>query len=397
MRYSIWLLAAVLVSGCTPEGNGDGGGGGAGGGGGDAGPGPGPDEAAFRSAIAAYFCAYIRTCRPPDDDFHILRLFALDGGDCETWFAGRFETFGSPIESGDARADQAAFERCSRRALDHCAEIDEVAGCRDALVGLRMAGEPCPDSDVCAPSLYCEYGGPAPEDDPDACTDRCTARRAPGDPCDYDEQCADEADRAGFCDDDDEGNNGTCGTLRLRNGAAVGQQCGFVNDEGGPTRVHCAAGSVCFVDNRRSSGACQAPPQVGDPCPDNDIPCEGGFCIDGTCVALDIGSTPGDPCDERQLQLCNPFARLVCVNGVCTESDGSQGAPCADGDGGVPCDDGLYCGVENTCDVPAADGAPCDPFGDDAACVSAYCERQGDGDSGICAPDPFVDGDDRCR
>ncbi len=390
MRIGLALVAALLF-GCVPGGDGDGDGSGGGGAGdmGPGGPGDAVEAAEWQAALAGFYCDFIRTCRVTSDDLNVLRLFIEAGGDCEMWLGRQFSELSLAVATGEATIDAAAFETCSTRALALCADIDDLPECRAVISGTREAGAPCAGNDYCAPGHYCSYGAVNP-DDGDECTDVCAPRLAPGEPCDYDRQCADEGDRGGYCRYLDPGAaEGTCVTVRFRGGASLGEQCGFIDDEGGPSFVGCGADLYCTADGGEDAGACQRVHALGEACADEETPCDGGFCIGGTCTALDIGSSPGDACGQRMLRFCNPFAGLVCIDGVCTATDGSQGAPCSDGEGGVPCNNGLYCTADDVCSPQLADGEPCDPSGAYDACASRYCASTPDGEGGTCAADPF--------
>lgn len=388
MRIHTILLVATLALGCTPAGDGDGGGGNGGQGGGVDGGIP-PGSAAFADRIAGFYCEYIQTCGVADDDFLFLRQLIEGGGDCTAWLSPEFDLPDTVVD-GLAEVDEGALDRCIRRVLETCVDLGDVSDCRDVVVGRRAVGEDCFDDEVCAPGLYCAFGGPAGEGE---CGDSCQPRLAAGEACDYSGQCADDGDRMGHCaQDDDVGGTGTCVTTRLGAPAAAGAQCGFVEDEGGPTRIGCAPGLFCTAFGG-GSGVCRTPIPLGDPCQSDDDPCDGGLCIDGVCTALDIRTAPGDACDNDRLTLCSPVAGLQCVDGICASSDGSQGALCARGDGGVRCQRGLYCDDDGICRAQQPEGAACDPDSDWNTCLTDYCERQPD-DSGLCARDTF---DDVCR
>ncbi|MCB9552237.1 MAG: hypothetical protein H6705_10220 [Myxococcales bacterium] len=254
-----------------------------------------------------------------------------------------------------------------------------------AVRGRRAVGEPCAGSTLCAPGLYCAY-------DPQAegeCREACAARRAPGETCEYDEQCAHDGDRVGFCRRADAlADEGICATYALRGGAAVGQPCGLVTDGDAYARVNCREGAWCDATEDDAAGTCQTIPGPGQPCVDTEFPCRGGICLNQICVALQVVNAAGSPCDLRQFQICNPLQGLVCLDGACVASQGGAGQPCTDDDfGGVGCQDGLYCNDDGLCAAALADGEACDPDGGGDACQSGDCLFDPATGDGTCGAD----------
>lgn len=386
------LLAALLAFGCTPDGNGGDGGGGSGGGGGgnDGGvPQPDIDTEALAADLAEYYCELVRTCWATSADLAIIRQLIEAGGDCESWFAGNLSGLADGLTSGDAELNEAAFDQCVRASIDSCVTIDAIAQCREVVTGRRMAGEACPDGDFCAPGLFCDYdGGPGAEGE---CNDVCAPQRAPGEVCQDDDECAGEGERLGFCHYADPFDDaGTCTRLGIGPRAGAGQPCGLLPDGDDFDRVVCADGHYCAEGDDDEVGVCRPVVALGQPCGGPDVVCDGGICISGTCTALEIGSRAGAPCNPRLFQLCNPLSRLVCVDDTCVASEGGAGEACADDEFSVRCQDGLYCD-EGTCRAQTANGEACDGEDGYLTCLSNYCDVGDDGQSGVCADNPFFE------
>lgn len=390
--WAALLCGALLFLGCVPDG------GGGEGGGGDGGPPPNPpgnppgnpptpqEVEALAADLAEFYCEFIRECAPLEDDLLIAALFEDAGGDCEAFYRRQFGALGADLLGDEAELDEAAWRRCRSAALDACVLFDGLAGCRDLVRGERGEGAPCPDDTFCRPGLHCAFDPQAAAE----CTDVCTARLPPGSPCFDDGECADAGGGVGFCDYDEDADTGACATLVAGSAARVGEPCGRIATGDGFMQVGCAEGGYCPSDDR--AAVCTALAAAGEPCEGLGVPCEGGVCVGGVCTAIEVLDAPGAACNAQQWRVCNPFADLQCIDGVCVRTAGEAGDPCSDVVFGG-CGAGLYCDA-GTCRPQLAPGEACDLEGDYDACGDGYCEYDADRDTGVCLRDEV---DDVCR
>lgn len=388
-RLPLIALLSLLALACTPGGGDDDdsdGGPGGGGSGGTPPRGTAIDVDELSTGYGAFVCEYLRECSDGEFGFNLVRLLVDAGGNCERYFADVYRTQIADGQTLDElRYDAAAFTRCRTQALGACVFADRIPACEAAVRGRRAVGEPCAGSTLCAPGLHCAY-------DPEAqgeCREVCAARSAPGETCEYDEQCAHDGDRVGFCRRADPlADEGICATYALRGGAAVGQPCGLVTEGDAYARVNCREDAYCDATEDDAVGTCQTIPGPGQPCVDTEFPCRDGICLNQICVALQVVNAAGSPCDLRQFQICNPIRGLVCLDGTCVASQGGAGQPCTAEDfGGVGCQDGLYCNDDSLCAAALADGEACDPDGSDDACQSGDCVFDPETGDGTCGAD----------
>lgn len=388
------LLALALTLGCTPDNDGDpsdGGAGGSGGGGGSGGMVPDGvplDADAVATGYGRFICDFVRQCGGNNVGFNLVRqMVNAGGGDCVAFFARTYRNqIADDVELSELRYDEAAFNRCRDRALEACDLGDHIPDCEASLRGRRPIGDPCDDSTLCTPGLFCDYDAL----DEGECRNACADRRAAGEACDSNSQCAHEGDRSGYCLVAADAFEGTCTTLALVGGARLDQPCGLIADGMNLSRITCQAGHWCDAPDDDAPGTCRAIPSAGQPCADGDTPCEGGICISGTCRALQIVTAAGGGCDPVQLQVCSLLAGLICIDERCVASEGREGQPCSDGALGVPCQAGLYCSADDVCAPTRADGEPCNADESPDVCMSGACQFGPDSAEGTCGADPNV-------
>ncbi len=300
-----------------------------------------------------------------------------------------------PIDSLDrfCLAPAAFGEACAERSDIPVRTCEPGTVCYlDLCVSPRGLGATCgPDQPPCEPALSC---GP---------TSQCEMPRPDGAVCLLDDHCAEGLFcRANFCAPlkaDGESCNAldrcetTCSVCRP--GAdllpacgprqSIGGNCGELDDcqrnlycdldtntcalpgdlDAACDGQHpCGAGLSCTPggpagDAGVSGPRCQVPPPLGAPCGAGTLPCSGGYCGQGTCVA----GAPGDACvaDNGCLE------GLLCEQDACVDAP-RDGAPCT---ASGRCDEGLYCDGER-CQSPPGPGHDCGPGG--LCATGAYCD-----------------------
>ena len=159
------------------------------------------------------------------------------------------------------------------------------------------------------------------------------------------------------------------------------------------TRTDCASGEVCI------DGACAAAAEEG--CVFNEE-CDGGMCVDGSCLSTCEADTDCGTGERCRAGLCEPLecrrsadcaAGSICVDAQCEKlCDAATGAGC---DFGYECNDLGYCEADPA--VECRSNAECaqNELCTDGAClVACTCNQQcGEGetcnvDLGVCeAPD----------
>jgi hypothetical protein len=237
-----------------------------------------------------------------------------------------------------------------------------------AFTGTVSEGGECYLDEECAPGLGCAFTG-------SVCPGTCTVGGTGG------FLCGDAA-----CSDGQQCFFPATGTARcvsevLEPDAGEGQPCGLI-EEGADalTRRACMAGLWCTGDGQ-SIGTCRAPIAAGAACASSDEVCvDGHVCAGGSCRAITLVQTPGGPCDEAMLQICDPLLRLECQSGACVRvGDGATGSPCQGGDfGALACNEGLVCHRDTaSCGTPKPAGAACLAG---AECASGSC----DDEAGVC-------------
>lgn len=386
------LFIAALALACTPEGGGSGGGDNDGGRGGDGGvmgelPGDPVAAAELAAELADYTCDIIANCQNISPAFAVFRTFDAAGGDCETYFRRGFaREYAYDPTITELRFDAAILAECRAAALRSCDLGGALPECGDVLRGARAAGDPCADDIVCAPGLYCTYdlGGAD-----DACEGTCTPRKGAGEPCEYTDECTQDGPRPLSCVF--AGVEGFCTAYTTRLDAREGEQCGFLATGDAFESVSCARDLYCEIDYDSEldepPGVCRRLARVGQPCEGDGDACEGGICVQGTCTAFQIGNAAGAPCDPVQFQICNPFASLLCIDGVCVASEGREGEVCDGLAFGLPCEAGLHCADDGTCQPQLSPGDLCDLDVDYDACRGGYCTSSPDAEEATCVLD----------
>lgn len=273
------------------------------------------------------------------------------------------------------RLDRAQAAACRRRVVETCLRPYVLPECVGLTVGTGEVGDGCGGGRACGAGLYCEYL----DDDCGA----CLRAIPPGERCTWSSVCASTADRRGICvfdDGDDE--EGTCRQYGVEVGAPLGAPCGRVDAEG--AMVACAQPGYCRFpmlgfEVFAELGTCARPIEGGEVCEEYVDACEGTLgCEDGLCVGYAVAG-PGESCSAEGAD-CNPYLRLVCIDGVCAHTDGAVGSRC----GLVSCAEGNQCdyGADPmVCKALISDGDACDY---DFDCASGACEDD------ICQPPEVV-------
>jgi hypothetical protein len=328
---------------------------------------------ALPAEIVSAYCDLLFRCDVgTSDDAIAARLILRDSATCAEYLERAFLSdtqigaLQQAVEAGTVAYDAAAAGRC----------LDSLrAGCRASVSGAELGG---PDCDAAFTGTVAEGGGCYLDEE---CVDGLGCDFASG-TCPG--SCA-TVDTGAFtcggavCADGEEcffPETGIerCVTEVLQADAGEGQPCGLV-EEGTDTvtRRGCVTGLWCTGDSYQI-GTCRAPIAAGASCAGNDRCVAGHVCAGGSCRAVTVVRTPGGPCDETMLQVCDPLLRLECVAGSCTEfTDGRSGSPCRTGDfGEITCNPGLVCHRDTTtCGSPKAAGTPCVADGE---CASGSCD-----------------------
>lgn len=259
--------------------------------------------------------------------------------------------------------------------------------------------DPCPDGSYCSDHACRRYAGSGEACGPTvcgpglACRDgRCTAT-PPGTPCESGEECASYLCRGGACVDRvAEGEPCTttgsldafgdchlplrCDGVRCRapregDGCAAGgrSSCGPAAPFCDPDTYRCTADATtqyCYPPCPsgfacdRGTAHCAPALRPGEPCGDGRSLCQGGRCVDGTCVGFVTTDAP-----------CGPSALCPsgwsCREGSCVP-DPTLGQPCV-----AECHRGAC--IAGTCTLRAVG----------AACSGTY-ECEGVCDEGRCGP-----------
>lgn len=382
MRSGRWLgvLALAAMVGCT-----SGGGDGEDGESGDAGPG---GEGAFSieaaaEAVARIECAFLERCRYGGVFEAVDRMLIEAEGDCVGWMTTRHRRYLEDALASDGhRFDLALFERCAAEALETCHTWGTAPGCSDVYSGSLAEGEPCISTTSCQAGLYCGRATGVGEGD---CPTVCRPRTAPGTVCQNDSDCADAEGKAALCMRPGDAVNGTCAVVELLDGAAVNEPCGRVQDaDGGWALVACGDGAYCdvYVEGGIRTGLCRPNVSIGEDCNATNSEyarCEGGACVGGRCVEIEVGNVAGAPCG-----ICNVSLGLVCLGGSCVATEGRELEPCDSGLQSAPCERGLYCD-EGVCVPEEPDGTPCEYFRE---CSGGWCNPEASGEGMVCGPSP---------
>lgn len=328
------------------------------------------------------FCEQVRRC--PEQwrtEFGALaNIFeaGLDDVRCEDVLAnipelGRAPAEVAGVEGGTIAYDAAQARRCIRALANSCVPIQASVGlpeCQGVFTGLAEVGDSCSTTSECEPTAYCELT--------DQCEGTCAARATVGQACTGDEECLGATGTIASCQLVD--GNEVCVQVAIAQGAAVGESCGIVDNDGTErTTTVCDEGLYCRLTGV-SAGSCALPVAAGENCESNDV-CERGYlCDEGSCRTVTFADSVGAP--------CNPDARIFCDGSLglaCDEAsescvavgDGTVGSPCTSEDDSlfslVSCDRGLFCdrfATTPTCKEPFENGAIC--LGN-LQCDSGYC------------------------
>lgn len=358
-------LAAALLAGC-PKSREDGGGGG------DI-----PIEM-LRAELAAAYCDLIFRCEFGGGDFANLELLFGTRAACEDYLesyafaGGEIDALMRAVAEGTVAYDASAARECASSIGSGCSatvsgtELGDSASCDVVFTGTVPEGGSCWIHEECVAGFGCEFSG-------GTCPGTCTADG--GFSCGADGMCPAEQE----CFRSETGTQ-RCVTEILEPDAAEGEPCGLVAETETEIRRRACRPELWCTGDSYTMGTCRAPIAGGQPCSSGDVCADGHLCVVGVCMEVTVARTEGAPCGESMVTVCDPFARLECVDGTCVETtDGASGSPCRTGDfGEVTCDVGLVChGDTDTCGAPREAGEPCTL---DRQCASGSC----DGSTGTC-------------
>jgi hypothetical protein len=298
VRASWFFVSSVAVAalGCggvaTSAGATSNGGAGAGGGS----PAPSVPPANFANAVAHAICDNMAGCCGKN-------AAAYSEAQC---VAGIMAAYQKPTDTRyDPQAGGTCVQQAAEVASDCTADASKVASwetaCASAFVGTKAPGQPCQNSQQCAP----------PSEGVAVCDEKCEAitRGRAGDPCR--ETCFESGGALASCTDFQTGaacftsdglycsSQGACAPL-----AGLGQNCTDGND--------CASGTYCDG----APGKCAPDVPIGGNCGDGETCVSGANCNDaGQCFAT---LANGDTC----------VSDADCTSGACSPHAPDTGGAC---------------------------------------------------------------------
>ncbi len=369
----------------------------------------------FKADFSQAYCDFLVECQEalPNRFSRTLGVLLENGGACQLdRFTQQIDRLFRRVERGQVRYDPVEAARCLQ-AIRSCDNASlESDSCAKVFQGMVQEGQPCLDTQDCAPAFYCDF-------DPtgDRCRQTCLARKSLGEPCSFGGECRGNAEFAqGACAPENPASitpeaDSVCLGVVLRTDVAQGEACGDLIEAGNRVSATCGSGLVCDVDLDQTSfvesrGVCRPPSGVGEPC--NGFVCERGtICEEQVCVAFSIQNNVGDSCippdslDELRRETCNDLLGLTCIAGRCEQlGDGSQGSRCVFGSIANACAEGFFCKIDvssperlGTCEAQSALGEPCTASFDDSCLGDEVSCTFLDGDQGICE----MPGEDACE
>jgi hypothetical protein len=165
------------------------------------------------------------------------------------------------------------------------------------------------------------------------------------------------------------GSDGTCASIALGAAVAEGATCGLVPaGEHALTLIPCSGNAWCNR-GQEQTGVCAPPIALGEECPTEQAPCDGGMCSnDGPlerCLSFTLQPRAGAPCRAAEREFCNPDSGLVCTAEVCEDGPGDCTL-------GFSCPAPQYCATDQ-CVSKKADGEECERHDE---CASALCVQR---------------------
>jgi hypothetical protein len=265
-----------------------------------------------------------------------------------------------------------------------CRFLPASAGeCEGVFEGTLPTGAACRRDEECAGDSYClAVTGP--------CDGRCTQKKPNGTACDEAQECQ-ATDGIPSCDW--QADPPVCRELFNSREAVEGEPCGLQTED----HIELCRGDFWCNATASSLGVCQRAISLGSACSDIDQPCEGlAFCgvggVEDVCRVVTITHEVGGPCDGSHginPTMCDPVSNLVCVDGQCEHTDGSEGSLCNSSDlGENQCQVGFYCNDETeppTCAPLQAPGTECHSSWvctetcdfENNVCTEQYCAAHG--------------------
>jgi hypothetical protein len=288
---------------------------------------------------------------------------------------GSLDDLLAATRQGKTRYDGAAAYRCIARLGATC-DIEHNLGelCADVFTGTVAAGAACQRHEECAGGGWCDRGQAMAMN---ACPGMCRARKRIGETCSVNDECAPMAvGQRAECFPDASGSS-RCVRVATGEAGAEGRPCGHIIGAAYAQDIQCAAGLGCVVAEGSLAGTCQRPAATGAACGATTVCARGAACTATTtmtCAAITVRRAVGERCNNATMELCDPWARLVCRSGTCASiGDGTMGATC--GNMAVPagsqCNAGLYCAT-GRCVARKADGEAC---ASDVECRTDACDR----------------------
>ncbi len=334
---------------------------------------------AHEAACAALF----RCTSLPGAELATQRAYLADAPRCTALRAGApllgwsaLADLAAAAREGKVRYDGVAAARCIARLATTC-DVQHRIGelCADVFTGTVATDGACQRHEECANNGWCDRGQATAMN---ACPGACKPRKRVGEACAVSDECMPSAaGQRAECFPDA---TGTARCIRTVTGApgAEGQPCGHIVGSSGSQDIQCASGLACVAAMSSLSGTCVRPAAAGAACGDTVACAEGSACTATTtmrCTALAVRRAAGERCNMAALELCDPYARLVCRSGVCAAiGDGTLNSMC--GNMAVPagsqCNAGLYC-ASARCVARKADGEACVS---DVECRSDACSRE---------------------
>ncbi len=339
-----------------------------------------PEEFVTLARRAA--CDALFRCSPAGADLATQRAYLGDATRCATLSVGPSLLGWGSVDDlvvasrqAKVRFDGVAAARCLARIGATCDVAHPIGElCSDAFAGAVAVGGACLRHEECAGGGWCDRGQAMGML---TCPGACRARKRVGEACDVSDECAPAgAGQRAECFPDA---SGTSRCVRVTTGepGAEGRPCGHIVGAAYAQDIPCAAGLACVIATGSLAGTCQRPTAAGMPCGETTACAAGSACTATTtmrCTAIQVRRAAGERCNTSTMELCDPYARLVCRSGTCASiGDGTLNGTC--GNMAVPaalqCNAGLYCASAH-CVMRKADGDAC---ATDVECRSDACDR----------------------
>ena len=337
---------------------------------------------AFVTQAQQAACDALFRCNAPGADLANQRAYLGDAARCASlgvgasilgW--GSLADLVAATRQSKVRYDGAAAYRCIARIAATC-DVQHPIGelCSDVFTGTVAVGGACQRHEECAGGGWCDRGQATGGR---ACPGMCAARKRIGEACTVNDECAPAAvGQRAECFPD---SSGTARCVRVATGAAgaEGSPCGHIIGAAYAQDIQCGAGLGCVAAEGALAGVCQRPTATGMACSATTVCASGAACTSTTtmrCTAIQVRRGAGQSCNAATMELCDPYARLVCRSGMCVSiGDGTMGATCGNMavPAGLQCNSGLYC-ASGRCVSRKADGDAC---ATDVECRSDACDR----------------------